>query len=102
MGVHRWEHVVDATGVSGMGRVSATAAEAGCGRGTPANLFAVGPDGQPWIVNKQGTIFRRTKTNTGYVDGTWQVVPGQAGDIAIGATAPSGRLEYPGRTVAVT
>ena len=67
-----------------------------------AIAIAVGPDGQPWIVNKQGTIFRRTKTNTGYVDGTWQVVPGQAGDIAIGATAPSGRLEYPGRTVAVT
>jgi hypothetical protein len=45
----------------------------------------VGPNGQPWIVNKQGVIFNRTRGQTGYVDGTWQVVPGSATDIAVGA-----------------
>jgi hypothetical protein len=47
--------------------------------------IGVGPDGQPWIVNQQGSIFRRTKGATGYVDGGWQVVPGVAGQVSLGA-----------------
>src|SRR5581483_4762395 len=47
--------------------------------------IAVGPNGQPWILNKQGVIFNRTRGKTGYVDGTWQVVPGSATDISVGA-----------------
>jgi hypothetical protein len=46
---------------------------------------AVGPNGQPWLVNRQGAIFNRTRGQTGYIDGAWQVVPGSATDIAIGA-----------------
>jgi hypothetical protein len=67
-----------------------------------AIAVAVGPDGQPWIVNKQGTIFNRTKgsgiavvknfngqtlvagPSGTYVDGQWQVVPGNLSDIAVG------------------
>ena len=47
--------------------------------------IAVAPDGQPWVINKQGTIFRMTRGATSYVDGNWQVVPGTASDIGIGA-----------------
>jgi hypothetical protein len=46
---------------------------------------AVGPAGQPWIVDKSGAIFRRTPGQTSYVDGAWEVVPGQATAIGIGA-----------------
>ncbi len=46
--------------------------------------IAVAPDGQPWIVNKQGTIFRRTRGQTSYVDGAWELVPGQASRLAVG------------------
>jgi hypothetical protein len=49
-----------------------------------AVVAAVGPSGQPWVVNKQGTIFRRSRGANGYVDGTWESVPGKATDIAIG------------------
>ena len=49
-----------------------------------ATSVAVGPNGQPWIVNKQGTVFRRSQGATSYVDGSWQVVPGQAAAIAAG------------------
>lgn len=39
--------------------------------------IAVAPNGQPWVVNNQGYIFRR-------VNGAWQVMPGRARDIDIG------------------
>jgi hypothetical protein len=45
---------------------------------------AVGPNGQPWIFNQQGTIFRRTKGASGYADGAWQVLPGRVTDLAVG------------------
>ena len=40
--------------------------------------IAVAPDGQPWVVNSSGLIFRR-------VGSTWQQLPGGATDIGIGA-----------------
>jgi surface antigen len=39
--------------------------------------IAIAPNGQPWVVNDAGHIFRR-------VNGTWQRMPGLARDIAIG------------------
>jgi hypothetical protein len=39
-----------------------------------AVAIAVGPDGQPWLVNKQGAVFPRTKGATSYVDGHWTAV----------------------------
>jgi hypothetical protein len=39
---------------------------------------AVGPDGQPWMVNEAGAIFRR-------VGDAWQTLPGSARDIGVGA-----------------
>jgi hypothetical protein len=62
----------------------------------------VGPNGQPWIVNKQGVIFNRTRGQTGYVDGTWQVVPGSATDIAVGADGWYGPSAPRARTSAAT
>jgi hypothetical protein len=50
-----------------------------------ATIVRVGPGGQPWLVNAQGAIFRRKASSTGFLDGTWQTMPGQASDIAIGA-----------------
>ena len=50
-----------------------------------ATGIAVGPDGQPWVINMQGSIYNRAKGPDGkYVDGTWQAVPGQASAIAAG------------------
>jgi len=48
---------------------------------------ASSPDGQPWVINQAGAIWRRTRGPTGYADGTWQPVPGgrSARDIAVGA-----------------
>ena len=46
---------------------------------------AVGPYGQPWVVNRVGTIYARTRSATGYVDGMWEVMPGKATAIASGA-----------------
>jgi hypothetical protein len=40
--------------------------------------LAVGPDGQPWIANDQGRIFRRQS-------GRWAELPGRAHDIAVGS-----------------
>lgn len=41
--------------------------------------IAVGPDGQPWVVNSEGQSFRRTSNR-------WQKLPGALGrDIAVGA-----------------
>jgi hypothetical protein len=40
--------------------------------------IAIGPDGEPWIVNDAGHTFRR-------VNGAWQDIPGFARDIAVGA-----------------
>lgn len=40
--------------------------------------IAVGPDGQPWVVNSNGSIFHR-------VNGAWQSLPGAARAIAVGA-----------------
>jgi hypothetical protein len=62
---------------------------------SPSNLWekvdgngvriAVAPDGRPWIVNRDGQIFRR-KTNdlTAGVD-QWELMPGSGRDIGIGA-----------------
>lgn len=42
--------------------------------------IAVGPDGKPWVVNKSNLIYRfRDSTSA------WQVMPGTATDIGIGA-----------------
>jgi hypothetical protein len=49
-----------------------------------AAVAAVGPNGQPWVVNKQGAIFRRTLGHTGFADGVWETMFGQASQIAIG------------------
>ena len=49
-----------------------------------ATGLAVGPDGQPWLVNASGQIWRRAKGTTGYVDGKWQQVSGTASAIAVG------------------
>jgi len=40
--------------------------------------IALGPGGQPWVVDSSGQIWRRATGTTGYVDGTWQLVPGSA------------------------
>jgi hypothetical protein len=51
----------------------------------PAIKMAVGPNGQPWVVNQQGNLFNRTRGGSGtYVDGQWQSVPGQVSDVAVG------------------
>lgn len=39
---------------------------------------AVGPDGQPWVINDNQSIFRR-------VGNSWENVPGAAQDIGVGA-----------------
>jgi hypothetical protein len=41
--------------------------------------IAVGPRGEPWVVNAEGRIFRR-------VDNRWAEVPGRARDIAVSST----------------
>ena len=48
--------------------------------------IAVAPDGQPWVTNKTGEVWRRLKGSTGYRDGIWvKVAPANtASDIAIG------------------
>src|SRR5690348_8524185 len=77
--------------------------------------IAVAADGQPWIGNKQGTVFNRTRGGPNvfvkdfngatllmgpcgsYVDGQWQVTPGSATDIAAGADGSIwaiGTLQY--------
>ena len=40
--------------------------------------IALGPDGQPWVVNSGGLIYHM-------VNGAWQKQPGTASDIAVGA-----------------
>jgi len=40
--------------------------------------IAVAPDGQPWIVNSAGNIFRRSGEG-------WELMPGLAREIAISA-----------------
>ena len=39
---------------------------------------AVGPDGQPWVVQASGTVLRR-------MGAAWQPLPGRASDIAVGS-----------------
>ncbi len=43
-----------------------------------AARIAVGPNGKPWVVNKDGQIFQR-------VQDTWIKFPGRAKDIGVGA-----------------
>jgi tectonin-like protein len=38
--------------------------------------IAVGSDGQPWVVNSNGSIYHR-------VNGAWQTLPGAANDIGV-------------------
>jgi len=46
--------------------------------GGAGERIAVGPDGQPWLVNDAGQIWHRTP-------GGWVNVPGGAHDIGVGA-----------------
>jgi uncharacterized protein YkwD len=45
---------------------------------------ALGPGGQPWAINANGAIYRRSKGPTSYVDGLWQQLPGSAQSLGIG------------------
>jgi hypothetical protein len=47
-----------------------------------ANRITVDSNGRPWITNPAGQIFRRTSNSA--FSGSWEVLPGQARDIAIG------------------
>ena len=37
-----------------------------------ATRVAVGPDGQPWLVNAQGVVYNRSLGTNGYANGAWQ------------------------------
>jgi hypothetical protein len=48
--------------------------------------IAVASDGQPWVVNRKGEVWRRDAGKSGYRDGKWSLVgpAGTASDIAAG------------------
>jgi hypothetical protein len=51
-----------------------------------ASRVAAARDGQPWVVNASGQIYRREKGAHGYADGSWRMVDGaRATDVAVGA-----------------
>jgi peptidoglycan hydrolase-like protein with peptidoglycan-binding domain len=45
--------------------------------------IAVGPTGIPWVVTAGGFIYRHTTSST--TTGIWEILPGRANDIGIGA-----------------
>lgn len=49
-----------------------------------AYRIAVDPNGVPWVRDLSGNIYRKGDNNP-FISGTWQVLPGQARDIGIGA-----------------
>jgi hypothetical protein len=50
-----------------------------------AIALAVGPGGQPWVINDSGKIYKRALGKTGYADGAWQSVGGGGIAISVGA-----------------
>ena len=55
--------------------------------GAEGVAIAVGPDGQPWVVNRSGQIWRGVKggADNSYVNGTFELVSGAAKDIGVGS-----------------